>query len=40
MMYFLLTMNGTNGAHHGHADNAASDDYCYDDKAHGALRGD
>ncbi len=30
-MYFLLTMDGTKGAHYGHADDAASDDYSYND---------
>jgi len=31
MMYFLLTMDVTNGAHHGHADGGACDDYGYND---------
>jgi len=31
MMYFLLTMDGMNEAHYGHADKGAGDDYCYND---------
>jgi len=38
MMYFLLTMDRTKGAHYGHADDAASDYYGDDNKCHDALR--